>query len=395
MINPTAKAPTVSGGTQGEASYYRSNVTVRMNGASDVTSPIQKITYTITGTAKGNGTVAGQSVTTNQAVNIGETEIANNGTFTIEADGTWTVTAYAYDKSGRKTTSSNLVFTRDTVGPTITSFTSTNTGITKVDTTVNASDAFSGLATSGTYQYYQASTSKSITTSKIYQYTGLSGGTSYTLKVVVKDKAGNTSEKRLSITTKATVTNFAYTGAAQTFTVPQTGTYKLEVWGAQGAVNSANSQLGVGGKGGYSVGTISLSSGTTIYAYVGGQGKYSDSGKASGGWNGGGTSWATGTSEPAGGGGGGTDFRIGSTSLYARVIVAGGGGGGGEDGEAGGAGGGTSGIAGANGPTTVGTQTGPSGYFGQGGHTPNDGGGGRRWLVWRSTYWRFNDSTYK
>ena len=263
MVNPTANAPTVSSGTQGEASYYRSNVTVRISG-SDVTS-FQKITYTITGTAKGNGTVAGQSVTTNQAVNIGETEIANNGTFTIEADGTWTVTAYAYDKSGRKTTSSTLVFTRDTVGPTISSFTSTSTGGTKVSVSVSASDAFSGLATSGRYQYYRGSTSVSTGTTNTYQYTGLSASTSYTLKVVVKDKAGNTSEKTLSITTKATVTNFAYTGTAQTFTVPETGKYKLEVWGAQGGGSRA-------GKGAYATSTVSISSGRVINVIVGQQG---------------------------------------------------------------------------------------------------------------------------
>lgn len=32
------------------------------------------------------------------------------------------------------------------------------------------------------------------------------------------------------------VWNFDYTGAVQTFTAPRDGTYKLEVWGAQGGV---------------------------------------------------------------------------------------------------------------------------------------------------------------
>ena len=272
MVNPTANTPSVSSGTQGEASYYRSNVTVKISG-SDVTS-FQKMTYTITGTAKGNGTVAGQSVTTNQAVNIGETEIANNGTFTVEADGTWTVTAYAYDKSGRKTTSSNLVFTRDTVGPTISSFTSTNTSYFTVNTQVVASDALSGIGTtSSTYTYYLNNASRGTSASNTYQYTGLSGGTSYTLKVVVKDKAGNTSnEKTLSVTTLSTVFNFAYTGSSQTFKVPITGTYKLEVWGAQGGGSASYP----GGKGGYSVGTLSLNSGTVLYVYVGEKGKFID-----------------------------------------------------------------------------------------------------------------------
>ena len=79
-------------------------------------------------------------------------------------------------------------------------------------------------------------------------------------------------------------------------------------------------------------------------------------------------------SEGAGGGGGSSDIRIGTDSLYARVIVAGGGGGGGEDNETGGYGGGETG--GTSGSGTPGSQTAPSGYFGIGGHTSYDGGGG-------------------
>ena len=286
MVNPTINTPTITSGTQGEASYYRSNVTVRISG-SDVTSPIQKITYTITGTAKGNGTVAGQSVTTNQAVNIGETEIANNGTFTITADGKWTVTAYSYDYSGRKSAvSSSLVFTRDTVGPTISSFTRTARAASTINVSVSASDALSGIGTtSSTYTYYQGSTSKGTSASNTYQYTGLSAFTSYTLKVIVKDKSGNTSEKSLTTMTAGS-RNFAYTGGAQTFTVPETGTYKLEVWGAQGGTGYYNGTYLSGGLGGYSVGNKNLTAGNVIYIYVGGVGGTGSN--PSGGYNGGG-----------------------------------------------------------------------------------------------------------
>ena len=45
-----------------------------------------------------------------------------------------------------------------------------------------------------------------------------------------------------------------HTGSVQTFTAPSATTYKLEVWGAQGGGN--------GGKGGYSIGNISLISST-------------------------------------------------------------------------------------------------------------------------------------
>ena len=171
------------------------------------------------------------------------------------------------------------------------------------------------------------------------------------------------------------ILNFDYTGTVQTVTLPK-GTYKLECWGAQGGYSSSNSRIGVGmgGKGGYSAGTITLNQKTLIYIYTGGVGSISGNGKADGGFPNGGSSWASSTSEGAGGGGGSSDIRIGTDSLYARVIVAGGGGGGGEDNETGGYGGGETG--GTSGSGTPGSQTAPSGYFGIGGHTSYDGGGG-------------------
>lgn len=174
------------------------------------------------------------------------------------------------------------------------------------------------------------------------------------------------------------ILNFDYTGAVQSITLPK-GTYKLECWGAQGGYSSSNSgiEVGMGGKGGYSVGTITLNQKTPIYIYAGGVGSISGNGKADGGFPNGGSSWASNTSEGAGGGGGSSDIRIGTDSLHARVIVAGGGGGGGEDNETGGYGGGETG--GTSGSGTPGSQTAPSGYFGIGGHTSYDGGGGGGW----------------
>lgn len=171
------------------------------------------------------------------------------------------------------------------------------------------------------------------------------------------------------------ILNFDYTGAVQAIALPK-GIYKLECWGAQGGYSSSNSgiEVGMGGKGGYSVGTITLNQKTPIYIYAGGVGSISGNGKADGGFPNGGSSWASDTSEGAGGGGGSSDIRIGTDSLHARVIVAGGGGGGGEDNEIGGYGGGETG--GTSGSGTPGSQTAPSGYFGIGGHTSYDGGGG-------------------
>ena len=111
--------------------------------------------------------------------------------------------------------------------------------------------------------------------------------------------------------------------------IPTTGTYKLEVWGAQGGSYSSSY---AGGKGGYSYGNISLTAGDILYVYVGGQGIGNDgtTGVRTGGFNGGGNGYISNINYAGSGGGGATDIRIGQDSLYARVIVAGGGGGAGS-----------------------------------------------------------------
>lgn len=130
--------------------------------------------------------------------------------------------------------------------------------------------------------------------------------------------------------TNGQVLNYDYTGGVQSIMLPP-GSYKLECWGAQGGYRSSATY---GGKGGYSVGELTLNEETTLYVQVGGSG---NTGKTSGGYNGGGKR------NTYNGGGGGTDIRIGQDSLYARVIVAGGGGSDGAPGKKGMYGGGESG----------------------------------------------------
>ena len=210
-------------------------------------------------------------------------------------------------------------------------------------------------------------------------YSTTTNGTYY---VHVKDAAGKTSSKSFSMACAASIIrNFDYTGAVQNYTTVCRGTHTLTVWGAQGG-NS-------GGKGGYSTGVVNLIENMNFYIYVGGQGSRG----STGGFNGGGT---TGTS--GGTGGGASDIRIGTDSLYARVIVAGGGGGKGQDNcAAGGVGGGTTGGGSAD-QNSCGTQAGGgtqtaggakgiysgtsganTGAFGKGGNASDgryDGGGG-------------------
>ena len=202
---------------------------------------------------------------------------------------------------------------------------------------------------------------------------------------------------------------YNYTGGMQSFTTPCSGTYKLEVWGAQGGQGQAyNGRVATGGYGGYSTGNVSLIAENVIYIGVGGMGAYSGNNwnRVSGGYNGGAESEIKDTNKGTGGGGGGATHigtRNGTLAQYGNTsglfIVAGGGGGGGGSSDSddptpyGGTGGATNGGSGTKSvytPGSGGTQTGPgmanqygwhSGSFGQGGTTTSSnaagaGGGG-------------------
>ena len=241
------------------------------------------------------------------------------------------------------------------------------------------------------------------TTSTSKSWTASAAGTYY---VWVKDQAGNVNKASFSIASSAFCSysagqtwNFAYTGGVQSFTTPCSGTYKLEVWGAQGG----NAMSNLGGKGGYSYGNKTVTSGTALYIVVGGAGLTSTSiDVKNGGYNGGGKSQADGSlaNYYCGSGGGATHIATAtgvlsslSSNKGAVLIVAGGGGGanyddGREDyGGPGGAGGGVNGISASrkgDGNTftaTGGTQSsaGTGGSFGQGGnysYSIHSGGGG-------------------
>lgn len=115
------------------------------------------------------------------------------------------------------------------------------------------------------------------------------------------------------------------------------GTYKLEVYGAQGGALGGTS----GGKGGYSSGTVYLEKGTILYIGVGGSGNTTTStSNGAGGYNGGSGGYysndgAAGRNTTFASGGGlthiatqdGTLSSIGAANISKVLIVAGGGGG--------------------------------------------------------------------
>ena len=178
---------------------------------------------------------------------------------------------------------------------------------------------------------------------------------------------------------------YDYTGNVQEYVVPVTGSYQIELWGAQGGPSDANP----GGKGAYTKGIISLTEETKLYIYVGNTGNKPDNKENP--FNGGGKPDTKGSFSGSYNGdysgGGATDVRILNgawddlASLSSRIMVAAGGGGGNNgDGSSGGPGGTLNGEttvdlnSGRN--VTVPTQT--TGYeFGRGqgsGTYPSDGG---------------------
>ena len=182
--------------------------------------------------------------------------------------------------------------------------------------------------------------------------------------------AGN--QYNYTITVKnAYVEDFSYVASAQTFTAPQTGTYKIECWGSSGGNASVSAASAA-----YVSGIISLTKNQVLYVYTGQRGNNSDNYSSTYMFNGGG--YANINSGKCGAcGGGATDVRTVDgdwddvTSLESRIIIAAGGGG-------------------CNGPSFSGCAGGLTGYAGvsgsytsqQGkGATQTGGGaGGARWL---------------
>ena len=126
------------------------------------------------------------------------------------------------------------------------------------------------------------------------------------------------------------VENFSYVASAQTFTAPQTGTYKIECWGASGGAAVLSSSEGTAG---YVSGVIMLTKNQVLYVYTGQQGKKYDNYSSTYMFNGGGYANKLSSGLCGSCGGGATDIRTtngswdNSTSLNSRIMVAAGGGG--------------------------------------------------------------------
>lgn len=249
---------------------------------------------------------------------------------------------------------------------------SMETSVSGQSVTINLGN--SNVGTTPTTYYYSSDNGNTYvsSTSSSYTFNNLTPMSQITFKAYSVDASGKTS----GILTTTAETDYAYLGifsyknSVQTKTIEVSGYYKLEVWGAEGGPGYTYSTGG--GMGGYSYGTVYLNAGDTLYIYTGGKGtvsKGSSTSKSGAGFNANAGSVTNGATAAnyGGGGGGGSDIRINTDSIYARVIVAGGGGG--KCGQAtkaycyGGDAGGTTGSRGTYQASTTTNKT----YAGQGG----------------------------
>ncbi len=180
-------APTITpSGTMGNNNYYKSNVTVKITAGSDGQSGADKVRYSVSG-----------------AQTISQTTTASGTTsasITISTYGTSTVTAYTMDKAGNVSEAKTQVIYKDNTAPSTASLTVSSYDETSIEVTANGADSTSGVysyafqrsTTSATSGFTTVETKTSTASSYNYTYTGLTAETTYYLRVVVTDKAGNT-----------------------------------------------------------------------------------------------------------------------------------------------------------------------------------------------------------
>ena len=280
------------------------------------------ITPTISPSNANNKNVNWTSSNTNVAtVSKSSTASGTAITVTCKAAGTATITATATDGSGKSASVSLTV-----INPV------TALSLNKDQTTLQKSGASTTVTATVTPSSY-TNVEWSISNTSIATIT--TNGTTCTIKptsttgtATLIAKAGSKTAACTVNVVNFTTTTYSYTGSVQSVTLPA-GTYKLEVWGAQGGTATNNTN---GGYGGYSVGTINLNTSKTMYICVGGKGQNgSTSYSGPGGYNGGGYAYYDPGCNGGGGGGGATHiaFRKGTLASLASykndiLIVAGG-----------------------------------------------------------------------
>ena len=337
-VRPTA--PDIIGGS---SDWFNTNPTITINEPGTAISGIDGYEYykTTSTTAPDDNTVATGTITESPY----SLEVSDEGT------------TYIYYRvvsaNGNKSVWSNAQMVKLDKGPTKATLTSAPS--TKNQITANYT-ATTSLSDVKSIKCYIGTTNNPTTevnpTGNNCVFTGLSQDTTYYFKKCTTSNSDATTCSAVSSKpTAGHVYQFPYNGttgadgSVQSWTVPYSGTYKLEAWGAQGGNSAAGGYNGYGGLGGYSQGTTTLAANSPMFIATGGMGTTTTCPaktkcSTNGGYNGGGTSSNTSTTYDKilaiGSGGGATSIGYvngtignGITADTANqvLVIAGGGGG--------------------------------------------------------------------
>ncbi|MEL6866666.1 MAG: glycine-rich protein, partial [Bacteroidota bacterium] len=307
-------------------------------------SPLSETTYTLTGTYTATGCQSSEQVTVyviDPLLIAGDRRICEGATATLQASGTSGATINWYDAA----TGGNLLATGSTYTSPILNtqtdyyaeqilgtYTSSRLlARVYVNTLPSPSTPVNAIANPPTICAGESASIRAdvdqMNAQRVHWYDSLTGGNLIAITdsgEVYTVTPSDTTTYYAASAAEAISMTFSYTGAVQSFVVPD-GVTSIEVdaYGARGGWGNYKRP----GYGGRVQATLQVTPGETLNIYVGGRGEgYNEPGgygTRAGGWNGGGNS----NSYRVGGGGGATDIRIGGTALEQRVIVAGGGGG--------------------------------------------------------------------
>ena len=329
-FTPTKTGYTFLGWREDDTASSDVLVTKTASGATMSLYAVFQKTVTVTYYTGASSSATAQTTTGTQYYNNTNTL---DPTFNLTCDpiANWTVRGWTTASSGGASTIDYQDATDFTTGSDITIY-SCYTRV--VTVTYNANGGSGTTANSNGIAYHHSlsgSTNAAIVLSscsytrssyKFIEWTkGSTSGSAYAAGSTYSGTGDVTMYAKWYSTAKVT---FSCTGAMQSYTAPVAGTYKLEVYGAQGNNYSGattSNYYGIGGKGAYAYGNVSLTKGQVIYIGVG---------KRSNGWNGGG---AAKTSGYCGGGAshiGKSNAVLASTAAANVFLVAAGGGGGGH-----------------------------------------------------------------
>ena len=181
-----------------------------------------------------SGSVASIKVSTNTGYSLEYQVGGTSGTWTNVANGgtignlKYNQTVYVRLTDGINSGEHASVSVKDTVQPTV-SVKSSNVTYNSATLTVTATDSQSGIKN---YQFFLGNTSKVTQTGNSYNYTGLAENTSYTLKVIVTDNAGNQNEASTSI--KTGISNVAPQVASVTYSTKTTNSLTIKARATDG-----------------------------------------------------------------------------------------------------------------------------------------------------------------